>query len=213
MSIRAAYDEYFTCDDEGDTCDQDYEFITNQASRFNVAAAGVAISLTVAAAHQDGFDNYSIYRDTGGKLVPDASHLVWFSGYNPVPISSTALSDPGFDIDGRASLDTYALGNLALGDGDYWITISVNGPTIGYEPVLFAGTNSGTNAKQAYFDNETGPFEYRNFDGLQASVRLDGTLSAVPGVPEPATWSLLVAGFGIIGATIRRRKSAASNEA
>ena len=29
---------------------------------------------------------------------------------------------------------------------------------------------------------------------------------AVPGVPEPATWALMLSGFGLAGATLRRRK-------
>jgi hypothetical protein len=44
-------------------------------------------------------------------------------------------------------------------------------------------------------------------------VRLGGVTS-LPGigdpnaVPEPASWAMLMAGFGLIGATMRRRKSA-----
>ena len=29
-----------------------------------------------------------------------------------------------------------------------------------------------------------------------------------PGVPEPATWAMLIAGFGLVGATMRRRRAA-----
>ena len=31
-----------------------------------------------------------------------------------------------------------------------------------------------------------------------------------PGVPEPATWAMLIAGFGLVGASLRRRKGLAS---
>lgn len=34
------------------------------------------------------------------------------------------------------------------------------------------------------------------------------TSSIVPGVPEPATWAMLIAGFGLIGAVMRRRSHA-----
>lgn len=208
VSIHAAYDEYFTCDEDGG-CVQDYELITNQASRFHVVTGGVAASLTVAAAHQFGDDTYSIYRAAGDRLVPDASHLVWYSGLDPVPTSSVPLTGAGFDVDGPASRDTYALGNLTLDAGDYWIAISVTGPTFGdMQPDLFAGMASGTNAEQKYFDNEPGPYPYVNFAGLQASVLIDGTLNTVGGVPEPATWSLLIAGFGVVGVVARRRQPA-----
>ncbi len=32
--------------------------------------------------------------------------------------------------------------------------------------------------------------------------------TAVPGVPEPTSWAMLIAGFGLTGAALRRRKSA-----
>ncbi len=31
---------------------------------------------------------------------------------------------------------------------------------------------------------------------------------AAPGVPEPQTWAMLIAGFGLVGASMRRRKAA-----
>ena len=37
---------------------------------------------------------------------------------------------------------------------------------------------------------------------------LTGTASA-GGVPEPASWALMIAGFGLAGAQLRRRRTAA----
>lgn len=34
--------------------------------------------------------------------------------------------------------------------------------------------------------------------------------TAVPGIPEPASWALLIAGFGLVGAAMRRRSLAAA---
>ena len=36
-------------------------------------------------------------------------------------------------------------------------------------------------------------------------VQIDGVRGADPGVPEPASWTLAVAGFGAVGAMLRRR--------
>jgi hypothetical protein len=41
------------------------------------------------------------------------------------------------------------------------------------------------------------------------SIRLD-TAPAGPGVPEPASWALLIAGFGLTGAAMRRRRVVAA---
>ncbi|WP_298668262.1 PEPxxWA-CTERM sorting domain-containing protein [uncultured Sphingomonas sp.] len=39
---------------------------------------------------------------------------------------------------------------------------------------------------------------------------LIGGLSVVPSVPEPATWALMILGFGMIGGTLRRRRATTS---
>ena len=41
------------------------------------------------------------------------------------------------------------------------------------------------------------------------NVRLDGP-SGTGGVPEPASWALLIAGFGMVGASLRRRRQGAA---
>ncbi|MBS0332417.1 MAG: PEPxxWA-CTERM sorting domain-containing protein [Proteobacteria bacterium] len=37
-----------------------------------------------------------------------------------------------------------------------------------------------------------------------------GLLPSTGGVPEPATWALMIAGFGLAGASLRRRRAAAA---
>lgn len=39
-------------------------------------------------------------------------------------------------------------------------------------------------------------------------VVLDGTIVDPPVIPEPGTWAMLIAGFGLVGAAARRRKAA-----
>lgn len=46
-----------------------------------------------------------------------------------------------------------------------------------------------------------------NNPGL-SNIGFEGTLSVAPGVPEPANWVLLIAGFGFIGVASRRRRLA-----
>lgn len=63
-------------------------------------------------------------------------------------------------------------------------------------------------------------FEFRGIDGTDQfhGVRFGGNyilLAATPegnpvgGVPEPASWAMLIAGFGLTGAAMRRRRSTA----
>jgi hypothetical protein len=47
-----------------------------------------------------------------------------------------------------------------------------------------------------------------NYTGL-AEVAFD-TESAISAVPEPASWAMLIAGFGLVGATLRRQRAGAA---
>jgi len=45
---------------------------------------------------------------------------------------------------------------------------------------------------------------------ITGTFTLSNVTSPVGGVPEPATWGLMITGFGMAGATLRRRRSAAA---
>lgn len=71
----------------------------------------------------------------------------------------------------------------------------------------------GGNANQNFFYNQSGaePYAQAGFSGIDGfqgyrtanfvlpGIRLNGAV-----VPEPATWLMLVAGFGLVGASLRR---------
>ena len=59
------------------------------------------------------------------------------------------------------------------------------------EAALFAGLNSG----QAYLNLHTTAFPGGEIRGQFAAV------------PEPGTWALMITGFGLVGATLRRRRT------
>ena len=210
VALHSAFDEYFTCDADGN-CEQDYERLTRQASRFHIAAAGVGASVTLSVDHDPFYqDTYAIYRDDGGRLVPDAAHLLWYSGFTPTPTASAPLPAE-YDYQFRPAVRaTFSLPNIAFSTGDYWIDLIVTGPTDGDEPVLFAGTSSGVSAEQAYFDNEPGPHPFVNFAGPQASIRIDGMFAATSGTPEPTSWMFMLVGFSLSGVAVRRRRLTAN---
>ena len=60
------------------------------------------------------------------------------------------------------------------------------------------------------YRNGSGDFAYHEFDGaigrLIADRNISLTLVDGGSVPEPATWAMMVGGFGIVGAAMRRRK-------
>jgi len=73
--------------------------------------------------------------------------------------------------------------------------VTANGDIAGAEAALLAGVASG----HAYFTLHTTTFP---------SAEIAGFLRPAA-VPEPATWALLIAGFGLAGASLRRRRSLA----
>jgi hypothetical protein len=78
------------------------------------------------------------------------------------------------------------------------------------ENLIFTG-GTGLFEAASGFAVATGAVRFGQFNGVGASfgdARFVGQVTA-PRVPEPATWALLLAGFGVLGA-VRRTRSAAA---
>lgn len=65
-------------------------------------------------------------------------------------------------------------------------------------------------ASQSFFYFATGAFSAPGVyaDAFFGDGRGRMTVSGAPTVPEPSTWALLIGGFGLAGAALRRRQSA-----
>jgi len=124
---------------------------------------------------------------------------------------------------------------VALDVGTYQIGFSAYAPANGYAnpgEATFSGTIAGVTL--ANYAVSTGPkTDWRTFaDSVEITKAGDYAVSfvfntnlrpskdvvidqvyiiagnpAVPGVPEPATWALLIAGFGMVGFAARRRQT------
>lgn len=63
-----------------------------------------------------------------------------------------------------------------------------------------------TGAEGAFIDPLTGDFLFSTFGGGNSLFVIKGFAAPpVPGVPEPTTWAMMLAGFGIVGSALRRR--------
>jgi hypothetical protein len=115
------------------------------------------------------------------------------------PLSAVIDAFPGFD---RVTLPVAI--NLAA--GTYWLAV-IGDLEIDRFGQLFVGISGGGNA---YLTNPGGGFGYTgNLEswGRNATYRIEGNLIGAV-VPEPASWAMLIAGFGLVGATLRRRRMA-----
>jgi hypothetical protein len=135
-----------------------------------------------------------------GSLTLTGNYIQGASGSLNSQLASTAASDL-FNISGTASLTgTLALScilSCAINNGDSFILLDSIGSLTGtFSNVTTAGFLNGFTYNIFY--NYTDNF-----------VRLDivdiGMAPPTGGVPEPASWALMIAGFGLVGAAARRR--------
>lgn len=139
----------------------------------------------------------------------------WQNDTLPAPGSPTTGSPWSFVVASNAVL---SITDAFLTGDTYTITGDLTGTT-----TFFAGSASDVQASGAYGPNWTssawskiafnvGPGSYTfNITGpgqagtpAGLALRLD-TILAAP-VPEPATWAMMLLGFGAIGASMRRRR-------
>ena len=147
-------------------------------------------------------------------------------------------SDQGFYVDPLNSLDvfpvSFGVGSTKFTTGNFHSVVLTNGGGNvsayldgGLEfaittPVMdIANPDNPGNLLNFFLDNTAANFQDEWSSGSVANIRLyDGVLSAgevdtlwknpFAAVPEPGSWALMIAGFGLAGAQIRRRRSVSS---
>jgi hypothetical protein len=114
----------------------------------------------------------------GGNFTPDVT-------WSTLEATEGMVSGNGDDSTGLLTFSQALTGNVILG-------------------VHLGGANSGADERtQFYLFNFTSPTSqlYLNTQGYSAAVVIPGS------VPEPATWAMMLLGFGAIGFAVRRRRS------
>ncbi len=153
-------------------------------------------SLTFAGATVGQGEGQSGY---SGTLPGDASHYLTVPGGAKATLTSNrALTNFSLYM---GSPDTYNSIRF-IGDNGYDFTLSGAQISAGYvgqswdwgQRINF--NFGGANVKQIVLSSGSNSFEVDNF--------------AVAAVPEPATWALMIMGFGSAGAMLRRRRTASA---
>jgi len=169
--------------------------------------------------------------DQGGHSVSIAAYCVdIFDHLQPGTFSTADLSATPFDAARLANATTY----LAHADGLVVDANSSAAAQLGLWEILYEGTGTAWNVSSGTFRSDIGapaatlangwlnalanhswqPDPTLSLEllvpqkGNQLQVRLvAGTHSALPAVPEPASWATMLSGFGMIGGALRARRS------
>ena len=89
--------------------------------------------------------------------------------------------------------------------------IRLNGNSLGNGGGFGFWTDFAANSSSFVTGDNFLLFQVRNYKqngGNPAGLRVEFQNSAVGGVPEPATWAMMITGFGIAGVALRRRREA-----
>ena len=143
------------------------------------------------------------------------SQLIWEGAYNPSALGTngTAATNPTGEWYSTSTTDLFwqnvtGAGDTLNGSGGYvlktladWISGYGSGA---YVSAISVGNGSGSGTGyHAFVDNVT-------LYGTNGTSRSYNFETASAPVPEPATWAMMIAGFGLVGGAMRRRSTKVS---
>ncbi len=127
---------------------------------------------------------------------------------NPVPDSFTTLQTNFNNISGTfgGTATVASLINFGTSDGIFSAaSLNILAPGLGFTQFSGDLLFGGTTASPIF---STGVYRLNNpFFGGPATLTITEASAGIgSGVPEPASWALLLAGFGLVGTAARRRR-------
>lgn len=148
------------------------------------------------------------YKNVAYAAENAGSRWISYSGSPFAGVGGFTIST-NFDLTGYDPASAVISGDWGVdNDGE----IFLNGVTTG---ITLTGSNTANfNVLHAFsitsgFVSGVNTLSFVNFDsGSPAAVRLDNAVLTANAVPEAATWVMLIAGFGLTGAVMRRRRTA-----
>lgn len=122
-------------------------------------------------------------------VTADASgtlELSWLEGSRPNIFGGGYKGDQTYEV----WLDTSLLGTFSTVSGQDFTARSLSAAVVGGNSYLLAFKGLSPTDNTAFLDD------------------VSANVTAAGAVPEPATWTMLIAGFGLVGASLRRRSPA-----
>lgn len=180
---------------------EDFSF----ATATTVGGAGVYVgSFAGDLSNWDGAFQYAIYGDAGGhpagaaltsgSVAPTTSetNVEWFNGGT----GNAFLFQFDFNTPFAAAANT-----------TYWLGVHAAADYDSRDDLYFATTYSNGTVGYGQLENQ-GDWHVTGHD--HAFYLTDGAQVVSGGVPEPASWALMILGFGLAGSTLRGRRVVAA---
>lgn len=192
---------------------------SNDGVMFDVKTGANALTLTSISANIFGTASYEIYYKTGtlndgitnsgGNNVSDPALWTLLGSFSNVVGIGAVFTDPG-------GLVAFDITDVALAaNATYGLYITKTDSDGGTKSgVRFTGANptppliGSTIVSDSNVSILTGRGALYKFDGISRFGRsFNGSLTYTvnAAVPEPATWGMMIVGFGLAGASLRRR--------
>lgn len=166
------------------------------AEDFNVATASSLTGATFYVLAPVQMTNLTYFIYAAGASGPGAQ-LATGSAQG---LSSTATGGTYFGLPESLVSFSFASAFAASAGTTYWLGLaSVSSDALYWE-------SAANNATSLAYQSNGGPY---GMVGTQLAFTIVGS-SATAAVPEPATWGMLLAGFGAVGGALRRRQRVTS---
>lgn len=146
-------------------------------------------------------------------LTGDYSAEWWIDVGTPADEATTDAGIGFYDVQGHfpGALFDYVADvyfyNSTFGDGGFALVDHYGGDVLLLNAIseqLYSGNEEGA------FTLLTGSFDFVNFGSDLLHYHLNVSEHTTPAVPEPATWALMLLGFGTLGGALRARKQTVS---
>jgi hypothetical protein len=187
-----------------DNCCNGFNILFDSATATTVNAD---TRYTSSEAQKIASENYGGASPNGGNFMAldgdtqaNAAFSQMVTGLTPGKVYTLSFWWAGTQLSNRGGDTTERL-DVTFGS-DAFSTATVGGPThyfSGWHQVTHAFTATSSSQLLSFLSMGTP-------NGLPPVALLDG-VSLTGNVPEPASWALLIAGFGLVGAAARRRKA------
>jgi hypothetical protein len=161
-------------------------------------AAHTTISASFIMGFLESWDSYD-----GGCCSPDNLEI-WIDGVQQGTLTYNNALGTAKDTDGGTVLFEYVQAN---GNG-YFSDTLVDMSTVPYLTFAHTGSTLSLEFRVTGAGWQAGSDEGIGLDDVVLTY--DGVRDPGPGIPEPGTWALMIGGFGLAGAALRRRRAVAA---